>query len=186
MRLNIATLIAPLAIIAILLAPRTAAFGAANDIPVQRAQEVNDLSLRLAVQNIHVVEGQPILIKVDAVNRSPEVTTLDVQTPWDAVQVNLLRDGATIRPAEPAAFLHWGFQPEITLQPADSYTYHWRDPSVGIGDYYPLSCWGFKQLLPAGQYTIYVSPAHLIGRRTGHWISPARNSISNKIKFTIS
>lgn len=132
---------------------------------VPAAVDVRDLALRLSVPNNRLTVGQPILL---------------------SVQINLLRNGTLVMPTDPSAFIHWGFQPRVTLQAEQTFTYQWSDPSVGVGYYYPLSYWGFKQTLPAGHYVLYVSPAHVIGRRAGHRIATARTVMSNEIELTVS
>lgn len=173
---------------AVLWPMRASAAGAATttSAAVPTAAEVSDLALRLSIQSNHLTVGQPILVRVDVVNLSAQTTYMDVQTPWDAVQIHLLGNGTTVTPTAPSAFIHWGFQPRVTLQAGQTFTYQWSDPSVGVGYFYPLSYWGFKQTLPAGHYVLYVSPAHAIGRRAGKWIAPARALVSNKIEFTVS
>lgn len=179
-------LVALLAVLVFFSARWAPAMGATTSTAADTAAEVSDLSLRLAVQNNHVLVGEPVRIRVDVTNRSSELTGLDVRTPWDAVQVTVLREGTQILPTTPAAFIHWRFQPQVQLQPGQTYTYTWSDPSVGDGMFYPLSLWGFKQTLPAGHYTLYVSPGYVIGRRNGHWITLGKTLISNKVELTVS
>jgi hypothetical protein len=145
------------------------------------------IALHLTASQSTYSEGQPILLKVEAVNESPDVVAVRQVAPWHAVTLTVMRDGAPIKPTGNVAPLDWRFGANAMLKPGQSYVYRWRTDSPTHTPVYfnALSYWGYPSL-PPGHYTIVASPSIVSVFNHGRPVGPDAAATSNSLNIVIA
>ena len=157
--------------------------------PTPSPQPEAVVRLRLTTSQHTFAAGQPILLKVEAVNISEEVIAVSEVVPWTAAQLVVARDGDVIA-FDPLSLAgqRSSFPAQFKLQPGEAYAYRYAEAlptGAGLQFFYPLSNWGYPQTLPSGHYTIVALPFNLAGTRGGEWFFAYHQEASNTVSIDI-
>ena len=127
-------------------------------------------------------EGEPILIRITAVNRSSQAVAVLQNSPWEAAILVITEGGRTVIPSNGASGVRNRNPIFAPLQPGQNWIYQsYSDPQ----HYYALSNWGYNQL-PPGHYTIVASPEITsVHVRSGRWTPIHKQNRSNTVEIEI-
>jgi hypothetical protein len=125
--------------------------------------------------------GEPVLIKISALNRSSGVIDAAPVTPWEATYLVLIRNGHTLLTSgSPSGIRNRGIGSE-TLRPGESWIYQaWADQQP----YTSVTNWGYWKV-PPGNYIIVAVPEEtpIMVRGDKHWTSI--HDPSDAVEFTV-
>lgn len=145
------------------------------------------IALRISASQLIYPSGQPIMVKIEAINQSAGPIALQQVSPWHAARLIITRDGAPVKANGEGSSLDWRFSAQALLRPRQAYAYHWhRDaPSYAYTYFNALTYWGYAAL-PPGRYTIVAQPVMVSAFSHGHALGPDAATASNELRIYVT
>jgi hypothetical protein len=142
--------------------------------------------LRISASQTTYNEGEPIQLKVEAINISGDEVLIRQVAPWHAVTLAITRDGAAVPRTGSVLSADWPFSADAKVQPGRSYIFQWREATPPYTPIYynPISDWGYR-LLPPGKYTIVAYDYDASTRTHHHSLDVSANEPSNVLHITV-
>jgi hypothetical protein len=107
------------------------------------------VAIELSAKDAVIRQGEPILLRVQLLNRERATVSTTVLAPWDAVTLLIQGpDGQIIRQSSPAIFGYKSLV-DTLIAPGGTFTLRWQG-----SEFNPISDWGYATAFAPGRYTI--------------------------------